>query len=79
MIDIYRDIKVGAKFRVNPGKGSHSKEPYIVEVVEVFSWGFSTQMAGSMPSDIDIAPHVREFTFKSSEWKDYHHKRFEKI
>jgi hypothetical protein len=65
MIDIHRDIRIGAKFTLHPGIGSHSKE--------------STKMAGPMPKGIQIEPHIREFVFKSVEWIEYHHKRFKKL
>lgn len=78
MINEYMDLKVGAIFRVNPGKGSHSTTPYCVEIIKVDRKGFCTKLHGEAPFT-GIEPHIRRFDFNSPVWIEYHKKRFEKI
>jgi hypothetical protein len=70
-----RDIKIGALFKLLPGPGSHSKEPYVVRIVDIDGDGFSTEVFGEAPKT-HIKPHIRRFNYNSLEWNNYHKKRF---
>jgi hypothetical protein len=70
-----KDIKVGSIFKLMPGKGSHSPDPYHVRVVAIDSYGFETVLYGDPPKT-NIPPHTRRFEFNSREWESYHRPRF---
>lgn len=74
------DIKLDKIFKLNPGSGSHSPEPYLVKIIEVYPWGFYTEVfGGAYPNPSYCKPHRRRFSFDSHEWSDYHKQRFEEI
>lgn len=70
-----RDIRVGSIFKLMPGPGSHSEQPYNVKVIEFDSKGFKTELHGPAPETY-IPPHERRFNFNDVEWENYHRKRF---
>lgn len=77
----YNTLKVGMKLKVHPNRGSHSKTPYIVEVVESTQIGFTTKLASS---EIELIKrynggHERYFSYSAGEWDGYHKNRFEII
>jgi hypothetical protein len=76
MTDFQQDIRIGTKLLVNPGVGSHTQEPYHVEVIAFDDLGFTTKLLGKNPSTMCEA-HERRFNYRSIEWITYHYKRFE--